>query len=122
MIEIDHMGIAARDARASARALAELLGAPEPVADGADGDMYRVDLEHRASLLFSTSETVGPQHIAFRVDEGRFAAVVTRLRERGVPFGNDPEDPRNGSTDDPLGGAGRVYFLDANGHLFEVVC
>jgi hypothetical protein len=39
---------------------------------------------------------------------------------RGLTFGNDPENPRNGSTDDPLGGAVRVYFIDDNGHLFEV--
>jgi hypothetical protein len=59
MIEIDHIGIAARDALRSARALAEILGAAEPTVDGADDDMYRVDLEHGAALLFSTSETVG---------------------------------------------------------------
>jgi hypothetical protein len=41
---------------------------------------------------------------------------------RGLTFGNDPENPRNGSTDDPLGGAVRVYFIDDNGHLFEVTC
>lgn len=122
MIEVDHIGIAARDARRSAHALAEILGAAEPTVDGADDDMYRVDLAHGAALLFSTSETVGFEHVAFRVDYGRFLGVVTRLRERGIPFGNEPEGPGNGKTDDPLGGRGRVYFTDENGHLFEVVC
>jgi catechol 2,3-dioxygenase-like lactoylglutathione lyase family enzyme len=122
MIQIDHIGIAAYDALASARALAELLGAAEPTVDGADDDMYRVDLEHGAFLLFSTSETVGVEHVAFRVEPRRFAEVVSRLRERRLPFGNDPEDPCNGKTEDPLGGAGRVYFVDPNGHLFEVTC
>src|SRR5690349_9189134 len=114
MIEIDHIGIEARDAQRSARAMAEILGAAEPSVDGADDDMYRVDLEHGA-LLFSTAATVRFQHMAFRVDHERFAAVVTRLRDRGIPFGNDPEDPRNGKTDDRLGGKGRVYFTDENG-------
>jgi catechol 2,3-dioxygenase-like lactoylglutathione lyase family enzyme len=122
MIEIDHIGVAAHDAQTSARALAEILGAAEPTVDGADDDMYRVDLGHGAALLFSTSETVGIVHIAFRVERPRFAGVVARLRERGLELGNDPEDPRNGETTDPLGGAGRVYFHDENGHLFEVVC
>jgi len=122
MIEIDHIGLAARNALESARALAEILGAAEPTPDGGDGDMHRVDLEHGASLLFSTSTTVAAEHIAFRVDPHRFTDVVTRLQERGLPFGNDPDDLRNGKIDDPLGGAGRVYFVDANGHLFEVVC
>jgi len=121
MIELDHIGIAAQNALESARTLAEILGAGEPVPDGADGDMYRVDLAHAASLLFSRSDTVAAAHIAFRVAPQRFAEVVVRLQQRGMPFGNDPDDPRNGRTDDPIGGAGRVYFVDGNGHLFEVV-
>jgi catechol 2,3-dioxygenase-like lactoylglutathione lyase family enzyme len=122
MLKIDHIGLAARDAEASAKALAAILGAAEPTVDGADDDMYRIDLEHGAFLLFNASASVNPEHIAFRVDEGRFAEVVKRLEERGVAFGNEPEGPRNGRTEDPLGGAGRVYFVDENGHLFEVAC
>lgn len=122
MIQIDHIGVAARDAWRSARVLAEILGAAEPAADGAEDDMARVDLAHGASVLFNPAETVPPTHVAFRVDAERFAAVVTRLRARAIPFGNDPEAPTNQRTDDPLGGAGRVYFVDENGHLFEVTC
>jgi catechol 2,3-dioxygenase-like lactoylglutathione lyase family enzyme len=122
MIQVDHIGVAAHDPMTSARALAEILGSPEPTLDGADDDMYRVELERGSFLLFSASEKVDHSHIAFRVDPGRFAEVVMRLRRRGTPFGNDPEDTRNGRTDDPLGGAGRVYFVDENGHLFEVTC
>jgi len=119
MLKIDHIGLAAHDARASAQNLAVILGAAEPTTEGADDDMYRIDLDHGAFLLFNPATTVHPEHIAFHVDEGRFAEIVERLKERGLPFGNDPEDPRNGKTDDPLGGGGRVYFIDENGHLFE---
>jgi len=122
MLRIDHIGLSARDPQRSARALAELLGAPEPTPDGADDDMFRVQLEDGAFLLFAQAPTVHPEHIAFRLDADRLARVVARLRERGIAFGNDPEDPRNGKTDDPLGGAARVYFADENGHLFEVTC
>ena len=122
MIEIDHIRITSRNAHESARTLAEILGATEPSIAGADGEMSRVDLERRPSLLFDTSETVGLEHIAFRVDKSRFAEIVTRLRERGLPFGNHPEDPHNGRTDDSLGGSARVFFLNADGHLFEVFC
>jgi hypothetical protein len=41
--------------------------------------------------------------------------------ERGLPFGNDHADPSNGQTADPLGEAGRVYFTDPDGHLFELI-
>jgi catechol 2,3-dioxygenase-like lactoylglutathione lyase family enzyme len=122
MLVIDHIGIAARDAYASAKRLADLLGAPEPVADGADDDMFRVDLDDGICLLFSDAETVNIEHIAFRVDQQRFEGVLSRLREFAVPFGNDPAETSNGRTDDFLGGVGRIYFEDDNGHLFEVVC
>jgi catechol 2,3-dioxygenase-like lactoylglutathione lyase family enzyme len=121
MLRIDHIGLAARDAQASARALAEILGAPEPTVDGADDDMFRVETEG-SFLLFSVASEVHSEHIAFRVDASRFDAIVTRLRARGIAFGNDPENPRNGATDDPLGGAGRVYWTDDDGHLFEATC
>jgi catechol 2,3-dioxygenase-like lactoylglutathione lyase family enzyme len=122
MIQVDHIGIPARDARASAQALAALLGTGEPAIDGADDDMYRIDLDGGAFVLFSTANDVPPAHVAFRVDAARFAAVVERLSAQQIPFGNSPDDPRNGRTDDELGGAGRVYFLDLDGHLFEVTC
>ena len=122
MLQIDHVGIAARDAHSSAHTLAAILGAAAPTTEGADEDMYRVDVEQGACVLFNPATHVDPAHIAFRVDRARFRDVITRLGARGVAFGNDPEDPNNGRTDDPLGGEGRVYFLDENGHLFEVTC
>ena len=120
MLQIDHIGIAAHNALSSARALAHILGAAEPTPDGADNDMFRIDLGHGAFVLFNAATTVHPEHVAFRVDVPAFSGVLERLRARGMAFGNDPEDPRNGRTDDPLGGTARVYFLDENHHLFEV--
>jgi catechol 2,3-dioxygenase-like lactoylglutathione lyase family enzyme len=121
MLRIEHIGLSARDAHASAQALAEILGAPEPTVDGADDDMFRVETEG-GFLLFSVASEVHSEHIAFRVDGARFGEIVGRLRARGVAFGNDPENLRNGRTDDPLGGEGRVYWADENGHLFEASC
>ena len=122
MLRLDHVGLAAHDARTSAQTLATILGAPAPTPDGPDDDMFRIDLDHGAFLLFAAAASVDPVHMAFAVDAARFSEIVTRLGERGIAYGNDPEDPRNGRTDDPLGGHGRVYFVDANGHLFEVTC
>lgn len=122
MIQIDHVGIPARNPMTSARRLAEILGLPAPTVDGADDDMFRVDVGHGAFVLFNPAEKIDLAHVAFRVDRERFDAVVGRLQQQGIPFGNEPEDPQNGKTDDPLGGAGRAYFVDENGHLFEVTC
>ena len=124
MLRVDHIGIEARDARRAATALAEILAAPAPTPDGADGDMFRVDLEDGSFVLFSAAPRgeVAHAHVAFHVEAARFAEVVARLRGRGAAFGNEPEDSENGRTDDPLGGAGRVYFADEDGHLWEVTC
>ena len=123
MIKVDHIRIASRNALESARALAEVLGVAEPRVAGKDGEMSCLDLEQQPSLLLEPSETVGLEHIAFRVDQRRFTEVVSRLREDGIEFGNHPDNPHNGRTDDPLGVAtGRVFFLNTDGHLFEVIC
>jgi catechol 2,3-dioxygenase-like lactoylglutathione lyase family enzyme len=54
------------------------------------------------------------------VSADEFVGVVGRLRSMAVPFGNDPDAPTNGLVSDPLGGHGRVYFLDPDGHVLEV--
>ncbi len=118
-VVIDHLALPATDARVSAQWFADMLGLQQPVPDGPDGDMYNVSLSG-SSVLFVTEPSVAGHHVAFGVGEADFTSIVERLRQRGVAFGNDPEDPANGATADPLGGKGRVYFRSPDGHLFEV--
>jgi catechol 2,3-dioxygenase-like lactoylglutathione lyase family enzyme len=119
-VVIDHLGLPAANAETAARWLAEILGLSSPVPDGPDGDMYNVALSGAGSVLFVTEPSVPGHHVAFGVTEPEFAAIVARLRQRGISFGNDPEEPTNGSTVDPLGGKGRVYFASPDGHFLEV--
>jgi catechol 2,3-dioxygenase-like lactoylglutathione lyase family enzyme len=121
MITIDHIGVLARDVAASAGFLAEILGLAPGWRDGPDGEMFRLQIGATGSLLYFPADEVPGQHLAFRVDEPTFDAVVDRLRARGVIFGNDPEDQTNLQTSDFLGGHGRAFFRDPNGHLFEVM-
>jgi catechol 2,3-dioxygenase-like lactoylglutathione lyase family enzyme len=121
MITIDHIGVMAQDAAASARYLAEILGLAPASPAGPDGDIFRLDIGESGRLLYFPAEAVLGQHIAFRVDEAAFALVVDRLSAKGVAFGNEPEDQANMQTADSLGGHGRVFFRDPNGHLFEVI-
>ena len=116
---IDHVGIPAADPWASARLLGEILSEGEITPEGPDGEMARLSVGDSALTYFSLPAHE-PHHIAFRVTGRVLADAIGRLRQRGVPFGNDPEDPANGRTDDPLGGTARIYFHDANGHLFEL--
>jgi catechol 2,3-dioxygenase-like lactoylglutathione lyase family enzyme len=121
MIEIDHIGVLARDVVVSAHFLAEILGVAPGFPDGPDGEMFRLPVGGPTSLLYFPAHEVLGQHIAFRVDEQTFGAVVDRLREKGLVFGNDPEDQTNMETSDFLGGHGRVLFRDPDGNLFEVI-
>ncbi|MEZ4447454.1 MAG: VOC family protein [Polyangiaceae bacterium] len=120
-VQFDHMAVDVRDLDASARLIADLLGLAAPVPEGADDDMLRIDLDHGAFILFTASPEPHPCHVAFRVAKPRFDAVAERLRQKGIAFGNDPLDPTNERLDDFRGG-GRVYFHDADGHLWEVAC
>jgi catechol 2,3-dioxygenase-like lactoylglutathione lyase family enzyme len=121
MIAIDHIGVLARDVAASARFLAEILGLAPSAADGPDGEMFRLPIGESGALLYFPADEIPGLHIAFRVDESTFDTVVDRLRARGLTFGNDPDDQTNMQVNDFLGGYGRVFFLDPNGHLFEVI-
>ena len=121
MIAIDHIAIPARDVVASARFLSEILGIVSAAPRGPEGEMRWLAIGNSGALLLMPADTVASQHVAFRVDTVAFAGVVDRLRARGVAFGNDPEEPTNEQTADPFGGHGRVYFVDPNGHFFEVV-
>jgi catechol 2,3-dioxygenase-like lactoylglutathione lyase family enzyme len=122
MIALDHIAVPARNAAAAASFLAEILGLAPATPEGPEGEMYCLPIGESGELLFCPAEKVTPLHIAFRLDPAAFAGVVNRLRAKGVAFGNDPEDWANGQTADPHGGGhGRVYFLDPDGHLFEVV-
>jgi catechol 2,3-dioxygenase-like lactoylglutathione lyase family enzyme len=114
-IAIDHVGIPAADPWAAARFLGEILAEGEVTPDGPDGEMAS-----HSSLSYFGLAAHEPHHIAFRVTGPVLADATGRLRQRGVPFGNDPGDPANGRTDDPLGGRARIYFHDADGHLFEL--
>ena len=101
--------------------MAEILGVAPGEPDGPDGEMFRLPVNEFGSLLYFPAVDIPGQHIAFRVDAPTFDAVVDRLRARGLVFGNDPEDSTNMRTGDFLGGHGRVFFLDPDNHLFEVM-
>jgi catechol 2,3-dioxygenase-like lactoylglutathione lyase family enzyme len=121
---IDHVGIPAADPEAAGAFLAWVLGEGNVVPDGPpdddSGDMFSLVLDGW-SLAFVRAPAPVPHHLAIRVAPGTFIAAIERLNERGIAFGNDPEDAANGRTDDPLGGAGRAYLRDPDGHLYELV-
>jgi catechol 2,3-dioxygenase-like lactoylglutathione lyase family enzyme len=118
-IAIDHVGIPAADPWAAAQFLGEILAEGEITPEGPDGEMASLSIGD-SSLTYFGLAAHEPHHVALRVTGPVLAGAIGRLRQRGVPFGNDPGDPANGRTEDPLGGKARIYFHDADGHLFEL--
>jgi catechol 2,3-dioxygenase-like lactoylglutathione lyase family enzyme len=118
-IAIDHVGIPAADPWAAARFLGEILAEGEVTPEGPDGEMASLSIGD-GSLTYFRLAAHETHHVALRVTAPVLAGAIGQLRQRGLPFGNDPGDPANGRTDDPLGGRARIYFHDADGHLFEL--
>ena len=115
MIAFDHLQVPCSDPEATARWLGEILGVTVE-RDGADGEFACLRLDARVQLLFTADPAPAPLHFALRASPSELATIVGRLDV----YGNDPDHPDNRETSDPLGGAGRVYFVGPDRHLFEV--
>lgn len=118
-VRFNHTIVHARDKRASAAFLSEILGvaAPRPF-----GHFMVVDLDDGSSLDFIDvgDDDVRPRHFAFLIDEDDFERIFGRIRTRGLAYWADPFKRRPGEINHRDGGRG-VYFDDPDGHLLEVI-
>ena len=120
-ISIDHVAIPSTNPERSARFLGGLLDTT-PEVDGPDGEFRSLRVEGSTLLFVPADGPVAPLHLALRASPEEFEKIVERLRRRDIPYGNDPEDVGNGLSEDLLGGGGRIYFQEEDGHLVEVCC
>src|SRR5271167_415087 len=87
-VEFNHTIIWARDSKASARFLAEILGLPAPVKWGS---FEVVMMMNRVSLDFmDRKDEIHSRHFAFLVSEIEFDEIFGRIRERGLSYWADP--------------------------------
>lgn len=116
-VQLNHTIVAARDKRASAAFLADVLGLGPPTAFG---PFAVVGLDNDVSLDFLDADVVRPQHYAFLVTEEEFDAVLGRIRARGLVFWADPYRRQPGEINTNDGGRG-LYWEDPDGHVLEVI-
>lgn len=117
-IELNHTIVHARDARASAAFLADLLGRPAP---GRFGPFHTVQLDNRVTLDFiQTDAELVIEHYAFLVSEAEFDQVFGRIQARELPFWADPAHQQPGRINHHDGGRG-VYWNDPDGHYLEII-
>lgn len=117
-IQLNHTIVPARDAKASATWLAEILGRPAPTRFG---PFWTVPLDNSVTLDFQDSDEAMPiEHYAFLVSEDEFDAIFERIRARKLRYWADPMHERELEINHHDGGRG-VYWNDPNGHYLEII-
>jgi catechol 2,3-dioxygenase-like lactoylglutathione lyase family enzyme len=117
-VKLNHTIVAARDRKASALFLSQLLGLAPPVLLG---PFALVTVGDELTLDFiDSSDEIKPQHYAFLVSETEFDQIFARIEERRLPYWADPHQKKRDQINHWDDGRG-VYFEDPNGHLLEIL-
>jgi catechol 2,3-dioxygenase-like lactoylglutathione lyase family enzyme len=117
-VQLNHTIVHARDRRASAEFLAEILGLPAPVEFG---PFLGVETSNGVTLDYmETVEVVLTVHYAFLVSEAVFDQIFGRIEARNLPYWADPGRTERNRINRRDGGRG-VYFEDPSGHLMEIL-
>jgi catechol 2,3-dioxygenase-like lactoylglutathione lyase family enzyme len=117
-IKLNHTIVHARDKRASAQFMAEILGLGPPVPFG---PFLGVVTANDVTLDFlETDEEFIVEHYAFLVSDGEFDEIFGRIQARQLPYWADPGRKQSKRINTRDGGRG-VYFQDPNGHLLEIL-
>ena len=115
-IDFNHTILLARDSKASAKFLAEMLNLPAPKHWG---PFQMVLTDNGANLDYmDTNGEITPQHYAFLISDAEFDEIFGRIRDRKLSYWADPARKQQGEINRHDGGRG-VYFEDPNGHLLE---
>jgi catechol 2,3-dioxygenase-like lactoylglutathione lyase family enzyme len=116
--KLNHTIVAARDKKASALFLSDILGLESPLLLGpfalvTVGDDLTLD-------FIDSGDDIRPQHYAFLVSETEFDQIFARIKERRLPYWADPYRKKRDRINHWDDGRG-VYFDDPNGHLLEIL-
>jgi catechol 2,3-dioxygenase-like lactoylglutathione lyase family enzyme len=116
-IELNHTIVPARDPKASAQFLADILGLP---VDPPLAHFTPVTLTNAVTLDFDAYDEFEPHHYAFLVSDEEFEGAFSRIQDGGIPFYADPGCRQPGEIYRGNGRRG-TYFRDPNGHLMEIL-
>jgi len=117
MVELDHVIVSARNQRASARLLAELLGVRW--AESGIGPFSPVYVNDGLTLDFIDDPGPFPvAHFCFRVDAKAFDAVLERLKAAGIPYRSEVRGPVDMKVSAQYG---NVYWNEPDGHQWEML-
>jgi catechol 2,3-dioxygenase-like lactoylglutathione lyase family enzyme len=118
-IELDHLIVSAKDPRAAARRLGELLAVPW--SETGLGPFSPVYLNDGLTIDFIADPDDFPvQHLCFRVDDASFDAILARLQLAGIPYRSTVRGPQDMAVSTAFGGRG-VYWNDPERHQWEML-
>ncbi|MFH8488274.1 VOC family protein [Streptomyces longisporoflavus] len=118
-VELNHTIVAAKDKKASAQFLADILGlevSPQY------GPFIPVAIPNGVTLDYMEAGggPITPQHYAFLVSEDDFDDIFGRIKDAGLTYWADPHHHTVNEINTNDGGRG-VYWDDPNGHSLEIL-
>lgn len=117
---LDHTTVPARDRKASARRLAEILGVPW-AEEGGVGPFSAVYVSDSLTLDIDQADGAFPVgHWCFRVDDAGFDRIIERLQAMGIAYRSLPHGPVDHRVNDMFGGR-IVYWSEPDGHVWEAL-
>ncbi|HKU87945.1 MAG TPA: VOC family protein [Casimicrobiaceae bacterium] len=118
-IELDHFIVSAKDARAAARRLGELLGVAW--AERGIGPFSPVYVNDGLTLDFIDDPGPFPvEHFCFRVSDAEFDAILARLAAARIEYRSSVRGPVDMAVSTGYGGR-MVYWNDPEGHQWEML-
>jgi catechol 2,3-dioxygenase-like lactoylglutathione lyase family enzyme len=116
-VEINHIVIPARDHRASAELLAQVLGAEAP---HQSANPAKISADCGVTIEFAPADDSVTLQCAILVDKREFDAIIARMAEASIRFYSGLDRAGCGEVNHIHGGRG-IYFDDLDGHVFEII-
>lgn len=121
-VNLDHIIVEVKDVQKSIAFYCDLLGFRHRP------DLSKVftviQVNENLGLDLLAAETVDSRHLAFCMDQGTFDSIFAKLKQSGIPYGDNYQTPDNmkgpGQAPGTRGMADTVYFHDPSGHLLEI--
>jgi catechol 2,3-dioxygenase-like lactoylglutathione lyase family enzyme len=121
MTHLDHLIVAVNDRDASVAFYTEILGLAH---EGEQGPFSVIRVTPDLTLQLAPWGTDGGAHLAFAMSRTDFDSVLSRIRARGIPYGDSFHEVGNmrGPGEEPgaRGVAPSLYFYDPSNNLVEI--
>lgn len=118
---LDHTIVPVHDREAAVEFYTRIFGFENL---GEVGPFLAVRVNDTLNFDFRESDDFRSIHYAFAMDSGEFESAFARIKDSGIPYGDNPREQDNmkgpGMTTGAKGLGKAVYFKDPDGHVLEI--